>query len=93
LQPDDPDTLYYLGRALLKKHQPAEAARSLQQAVRVNPEDAHAQNALAVALAGIRDFAARTPLQRARAIEPGNALYEQNLHCIEQEMRNCELGF
>ena len=86
--------MYYLGRALLKKHQPAEAARSLQQAVRVNPEDAHALNALAVALAGIRDLAAaRTPLQRARAIEPRNALYEQNLHCIEQEMRNCELGF
>jgi Flp pilus assembly protein TadD len=94
LQPDDPDTLYYLGRAFLKKHEPAEAARSLQQAVRVNPEDAHAQNALAVALAGIRDFAAaRTQLQRARAIDPGNALYEQNLHCIEQETRNCELGF
>jgi Flp pilus assembly protein TadD len=60
----------------------------------VNPEDAHAQNALAVALAGIRDFAAaRTQLQRARAIDPGNALYEQNLRCIEQGMRNCELGF
>ena len=86
--------MYYLGRALLKKHEPAEAARWLQQAVRVNVDDAHAYNALAVALAGTRDLAgARSQLQRAQAIEPGSALYKQNLRCIEQEMRNCELGF
>ena len=94
LQPDDPDTLYYLGRALLKKHAPAEAALALQQAIRANQDDAHAQNALAAALAGIGNWtAARARLQRARAIEPGNTLYEQNLLCLEQEMRNCELGY
>jgi Flp pilus assembly protein TadD len=93
LQPDDPDTLYYLGRALLKKHEPAEAAGLVRQA-EVNADDAHAYNALAVALAGTRDLAgARSQLQRAQAIEPGSPLYKQNLRCLEQEMRNCELGF
>jgi Flp pilus assembly protein TadD len=60
----------------------------------VNPEDAHAQNALAVALAGTGDFAAaRTQLRRARAIDASNTLYEQNLRCLDQDMRNCHLGF
>jgi cytochrome c-type biogenesis protein CcmH/NrfG len=42
LRPDNPDTLYYLGRALLIRHQPAEAATSLKLALRVNSVDAHA---------------------------------------------------
>ena len=94
MRPDDPDTLYYVGRALLKKHEPAGAADVLRQALRVNPDDSHASNALAVALAGMRDFAgARTELEHAQKIEPHNPLYERNLHCLDREMRDCELGF
>src|SRR5437879_4642204 len=85
LRPDDPDALYYLGCALLKKHEPAQAAHTLQHALRLNAGDAHARNALAVALAAMKDLsAARTQLQSARTLEPGNALYQRNLGCLDR---------
>jgi Flp pilus assembly protein TadD len=60
----------------------------------VNPEDAHARNALAVALAAIKDYAgAKTQLQHARAIDPGNPLYERNWNCLERNLGDCELDF
>jgi protein O-GlcNAc transferase len=92
LRPDNPDTLYYLGRAFLKHHQPAEAVNSLRRALRVNPGDTHARNVLAVALATTADFnGAKSELQQARDLEPDNPIYERNWSCLSREMRDCTL--
>lgn len=92
LRPDGPDTLCYLGRALLKHHQPAEAATSLKLALPVNSGDSNFRNVLAIALAATKDFVgAKSELLRARNLEPGNPLYERNLGCLDRVMRDCEL--
>lgn len=84
--------LYYLGRALLKHHQPAEAATSLKLALRVNSVDSHSRNVLAIDLAATKDFvAAKSELQRARDLEPGNPLSKRNLGCLDRGIRDCEL--
>jgi Flp pilus assembly protein TadD len=83
-----------LAAHFLKKHQPAEAASSLQQVLQVNPEDAHARNLLAVALAGMKDFsAAQEQLRRAVALEPTNPLYQRNLNCLDRHVEDCQLVF
>jgi hypothetical protein len=47
-----------------------------------------------VALAAIKDYAgAKTQLQHARAIDPGNPLYERNWNCLERNLGDCELDF
>jgi Flp pilus assembly protein TadD len=92
LRPDDADALYYLGRALLESHQTADAIKSLQMAVRINPADSHARNALAAALAQTKNLAAaRVELQAACAQEPDNAVYRRNLECIERGLRDCAI--
>jgi Flp pilus assembly protein TadD len=94
LRPDDPDTLYYLGCALLKNHAPLDAATALQHALQVNPQDSHARNALAVALAETKNLAAaKAQLQQALAREPENPMYQRNLSCLEREMQECALDF
>ena len=58
----------------------------------MNPGDAHARNALAVALAATKDFTnARGEFGRARDLEPDNPLYERNVNCLDRGMRSCEL--
>jgi Flp pilus assembly protein TadD len=77
----------------LKDRHPSEAARSLEQALRVKPDDAPARNALAVALVDLKDRAgARTQLERARALDPNNPLYQDNLRCLERDLEGCELA-
>jgi len=66
----------------------------LLKALQVNPEDSHARNALAVALAETKDLAAaKAQLQKALAREPENLTYQRNLNCLEREMRDCVLDF
>jgi Flp pilus assembly protein TadD len=92
LRPDDGDTLYYLGRALMEARQHGEAVACLRHALDINPTDAHARNVLAVALARMQDLpTASTELKHALTLEPDNPRYRQNLSCIEQQMRGCEL--
>ena len=66
LRPDDADTLYYLGRALLEAKQAAERRSIAASRIGNHPGDAHARNVLAVALARTKDFsAAAAELERA----------------------------
>jgi Flp pilus assembly protein TadD len=52
MKPDDPDSHYYLGRALLAKDHVAEAREHLETAARLMPADPYVRNALAVAWPG-----------------------------------------
>ena len=64
----------------------------MRHALDINPTDAHARNVLAVALARMQDLpAASAELKRALSLEPDNSRYRQNLSCLEQQMRGCEL--
>jgi Flp pilus assembly protein TadD len=90
--PDHPDTLYYLGRAYLAKKQPAAAASCLERAVDLRPDDSHAHNVLGVALAETGNFSrAGAELRTARRLEPGNAIFSENLACVEQRLHGCDL--
>ncbi len=60
----------------------------------MNPQDSHARNVLAVALAETRDLAAaKAQLLQALAREPENPTYQRNLNCLKREMRDCALDF
>jgi Flp pilus assembly protein TadD len=61
--------------------------------VRLNPGDARAHNALAVALAETNEFPqAIEELQVARRLDPNNSLFEGNLACLKQRLEGCTLG-
>jgi Flp pilus assembly protein TadD len=92
LNPEDPNTHYSLGRALLAKGQPGDAVDPLCQALRLSPDDAHTHNTLAVALARLKDFpAAVLELQTALRIESDNSLFRSNLSCVERRSEACSL--
>jgi len=70
---DDPDALYYLGCALLKKHEAGTGGTYVTTCPAVCGR-CHARSP-AVALAAMKDLsAARTQLQSARTLEPGMRL-------------------
>ena len=92
VKPDDPNTHYYLGRALLAKGQTSEAIASLQEAARLMPDDAKAHNVLAVALAGTKQRSqAIQEFETACRLDPANPLFQANLKCAKMELNGCVL--
>jgi Flp pilus assembly protein TadD len=85
MAPYQANALYYLGRALLRRGDVAEAASALTRAVKLAPADASARNCLAVALAkqGSVDRAI-VEIKAALSLEPENALLQENLACLEK---------
>jgi Flp pilus assembly protein TadD len=93
LKADDPDTHYYLGRALLARNQTSEAIDSLQKATRLMPDDAKAHNVLAVALVeASQRLQAIEELETACRLDPTNPLFQANLKCAKRDLQNCVLA-
>jgi Flp pilus assembly protein TadD len=83
---------HYLGRALLVKDRPKEAAAYLTQAVQHMPADAASRNALAVALVALREYPqAIAQLEQAQRLAPRDRRIEANLTCLRNGGKNCVL--
>jgi Flp pilus assembly protein TadD len=92
MNPKLQDAYFQLGDALLYKGEPQEAAKVLAEAVRLRPDDAAAHNALGVALARCQEVKrAGAEFETARQLDPNNALYNQNLSCLNKHLEGCEL--
>ena len=92
LNADQADAYYYLGRAWLATGNPAAAAKNLEQGLRLNGQDARARNVHAVALAAMQQFSeAAKELQSALDLDPKNALFRENLACVERRLAGCAL--
>jgi len=72
----------------------AEAEAALEEAVRLNSNDAEAHNALAIVLARSGQLKlAREHLRYAARLEPSNAVFAENTACAERQLQHCKLKF
>jgi tetratricopeptide (TPR) repeat protein len=83
LAPDDPYSLFVLGRLKFRQKKYDEAIDALSRAAKLDPQDAQTQNFLGLALSekGLRG-PAETALRKAIQIDPGYANAQNNLAVV-----------